>query len=484
MKKFTFDPTQDALADIIARHPGAGELARIFTGTAGPVVHKWHHYIPIYERYLSAFRNTPVRLLEIGVVRGGGLRLWREYLGPEATIFGIDINPACQQHDGHHGQVRIGSQADHDFLGRVVEEMGGVDVVIDDGSHQMSHIRASLDFLLPRLDARGLYLIEDLHTAYWPRWGGGLDAEGNFFNVIRKMIDDMHHWYHRGHRQMAFARDLITGIHVHDSMVVIERGPVSRPVHSMQGGKEPVAATALPQAPAAAQAADLPADPAETVAECYGVVIPFLPVLGRKMITSLAAGTYERNEILCSIETIPAKSRVLELGAGIGVVGAVIARNCNPEAILSFEANPALLPHIATTHRHNGLEGKISVRHGVVLTEPDAPDMVDFLVRGNFLGSGLNVTGKSSRVSVPVARYATIAGAFPHNVIVMDIEGGELGFLTHADLTGIDLFIAEFHPRLYGPEGLQRCEELLAASGLMLDRAASRGNVRVHRRNR
>ena len=47
-------------------------------------------------------------------------------------IYGIDIDPACAAFDGIDAQVRIGSQADPDFLRRVVQEMGGVDVVLAD----------------------------------------------------------------------------------------------------------------------------------------------------------------------------------------------------------------------------------------------------------------------------------------------------------------------------------------------------------------
>lgn len=71
----------------------AGQIGELFWNNRGPVVHKWHHYLPIYERYLSPLRSRPIRMLEIGVSKGGSLQLWRKYFGPEAVIFGIDIDP-------------------------------------------------------------------------------------------------------------------------------------------------------------------------------------------------------------------------------------------------------------------------------------------------------------------------------------------------------------------------------------------------------
>lgn len=214
-----------------------GPIETMFWEHDGTVVNKWHHYLPLYDRYMAPFRGRPLRMLEIGVAKGGSLDLWRRYFGPEATIFGIDIKPACAVYDGLHGQVRIGSQADPDFLLRVVDEMGGIDLVLDDGSHHSDHIRASFETLFPRLTEGGLYIIEDLHAAYWTEYGGGYDAPRSFMQDVRTMVDDMHHWYHDHGQKIAAAAGHVTGLHIHDSFVVIEKNRVSRPLHSIRGKK-------------------------------------------------------------------------------------------------------------------------------------------------------------------------------------------------------------------------------------------------------
>jgi hypothetical protein len=222
-------------ADIRRKYGFTGDLARFFARNEGPPVNKWHHYIPIYERYFARFRGTPVRFLEIGVAAGGSLRMWRRYFGEAAVICGIDIDPACAEHDGRHGRVRIGSQSDPEFVGAVLDELGGVDVVLDDGSHRMVDIRATLGLVFPRLAEGGVYMIEDLHTAYMPAFGGGLHAPANVFNDVRALIDDMHHWYHSEPVGNAGLSDWVSGIHVHDSIVVIDKNRVYPPVHSRVG---------------------------------------------------------------------------------------------------------------------------------------------------------------------------------------------------------------------------------------------------------
>lgn len=232
MKKFLFPSDGDIVSDIREKYGYEGDLARIFAENKKRSVSKWHHYIPLYERYLSQYRGTGFRFLEIGVAKGGSLQLWRKFFGPEAQIFGVDINENCRAFDGQDGQVRIGSQDDPEFLRSVVEEMGGIDVVLDDGSHMMPHIKKSLEVLFPLLEDGGLYLIEDLHTSYYRGFGGGRGNKDNFFNQIRDMIDDMHRWYYPGEPPHPEFEGKVSAIHVHDSMVVLEKNEGHPPTFS------------------------------------------------------------------------------------------------------------------------------------------------------------------------------------------------------------------------------------------------------------
>jgi len=223
----------DVKADIRNKYGFEGDLLDFFADyQRGALIHKWHHYIPIYDRYLCTYRNCGVRFLEIGVSKGGSLEMWRNYFGPEAVIFGVDIDPSCSEYNNRFAQVRIGSQTDQTFMLDVVEEMGGIDVVLDDGSHNMSDIVSTLRTLFPRLNRPGLYMVEDLHTAYWVKSGGGYRSPANFFNFLRNVIDDMHRWYHEEGVNEKSIGESCTGLHVHDSVVVLERDSVYPPTHS------------------------------------------------------------------------------------------------------------------------------------------------------------------------------------------------------------------------------------------------------------
>jgi hypothetical protein len=224
-----------------------GPLTDLFFAHDGRLIDKWVHYLEIYERHLAAYRDgfplpdgtrRPLRLLEIGVFQGGSLQLWRKYFGPDATIFGIDRDERCAAFDGPETRVRIGSQSDAPFLRNVVDEMGGVDIVIDDGSHRGRHQRASFDALFPELSFGGLYIAEDLHTSYWPLdYAGGYRRPGTFIEVSKSLVDGLHGWYHRWpiSRRARRAKTEIFSVCFYDSVVVIEKRHRDRPAIAKVG---------------------------------------------------------------------------------------------------------------------------------------------------------------------------------------------------------------------------------------------------------
>jgi cephalosporin hydroxylase len=129
-------------------------------------IHKAFNYFHAFERHFSRFVGTSATMFEIGVQNGGSAQMWKSYLGPMATIVGIDIDPRCKQVEEHAIHVRIGSQDDHAFLEQVINEFGVPDIVLDDGSHQASHIKSTFEYLFPMMAKNSVYMVEDLCCAY------------------------------------------------------------------------------------------------------------------------------------------------------------------------------------------------------------------------------------------------------------------------------------------------------------------------------
>ena len=93
-------------------------------------------------------------------------------------------------------RVRIGSQADPAFLAKVVQELGPFDIIIDDGSHVVSHQIASFNALFDEaLKPGGIYMVEDLETSYWGHRSGQIDRPCTFIDFTRAVLDVMHQPY-------------------------------------------------------------------------------------------------------------------------------------------------------------------------------------------------------------------------------------------------------------------------------------------------
>jgi SAM-dependent methyltransferase len=198
--------------------------ADFLTNGAGRVIHKWKHYFPIYERHFAPFVNRPTTLLEIGCGDGGSLQMWKRYLGPHAQIVGLDIESKCAAFEDDQIAVRIGRGEDAAFLDRVLAEFGPPDIVIDDGSHVMAHVAASFAHLYPRLSKDGVYLVEDLHTAYWPEYGGGLGRPDSFIEIAKALVDELNADHARGEPPPTEFTRTTRSMCFYDSAIVFERG--------------------------------------------------------------------------------------------------------------------------------------------------------------------------------------------------------------------------------------------------------------------
>lgn len=117
------------------------------------------NYLHVYERYFAPIRRKPLRILEIGVLDGKSLRLWRDYF-PASLIFGLDIDPGVAINEDRISTF-TGSQADPAVLAGIVNQVGDLDIVIDDGSHIEKYVAVSMRELLPH--TRRYYCIEDTH---------------------------------------------------------------------------------------------------------------------------------------------------------------------------------------------------------------------------------------------------------------------------------------------------------------------------------
>ncbi|MFM9105799.1 MAG: class I SAM-dependent methyltransferase [Chloroflexota bacterium] len=154
-------------------------------------------YLDIYEMYLGSRRWMVERVVEIGVLTGASLRMWRDYF-PRAQVIGLDIDPARAEVAGERISVVTGSQSDPEAIERVMWLSGQpLDFILDDGSHVNDLTVASFNLLVPHLRPGGLYVIEDLACSYLgpnlenhiPTWPGMQFNQIHEWNNDRAVMD-------------------------------------------------------------------------------------------------------------------------------------------------------------------------------------------------------------------------------------------------------------------------------------------------------
>lgn len=213
-------------------------LVEYFEGNEnGRLVHKWLHYFDIYHRHFAPYRGREVTVVEFGVFQGGSLDMWRDYFGPAARIVGVDIDERCRGLARPGVEVFIGDQADPAFLRGLAAEVGPVDVLIEDGGHEMQQQLVTLREMWPVVRDGGVFLVEDLHTSYWAEYGGGYRRPGTFIEHAKTLIDSLNAWHSRDEHsfQVDDYTRTVTGMHVYDSIVVLDKGVVEQPSHRMVG---------------------------------------------------------------------------------------------------------------------------------------------------------------------------------------------------------------------------------------------------------
>lgn len=88
----------------------------------------------------------------------------------------------------------------------------------------MSHIEASFAALYSKVSKERRHLVEDLHTAYWDEFEGGVRRKGSFIEHCKEMIDELNADHSRGVLAASdFTRSTLS-MHFYDSIVVFEKG--------------------------------------------------------------------------------------------------------------------------------------------------------------------------------------------------------------------------------------------------------------------
>lgn len=167
----TVELEQDELSSLKAP-PEGGVFSAFFNNyTEGPVVQKWLQYFPAYRRHLGKFLGRrELHVLQVGAAGGGSLEMWRRVFGPDAHVYGVDLDPNCKKYEDRRTQIFIGDQQNQSFWEDLVKQVPRIDILIDAGGHLVEQQIATLGVMLPHLSPDGIYITENVNGFDNPFW--------------------------------------------------------------------------------------------------------------------------------------------------------------------------------------------------------------------------------------------------------------------------------------------------------------------------
>ena len=148
---------------------------------------KCNTYFQAYEELLDKYVGKEITFVEIGVLHGGSLFMWREYFGKKAKIIGIDLNPNAKKLEKDGFDIYIGSQSDKNFWKSFFNKVGNIDVLLDDGGHENHQQIITMSQTIPHIKDGGTLITEDTHTSYLKKFGN--PSKYSFINYSKYLVD-------------------------------------------------------------------------------------------------------------------------------------------------------------------------------------------------------------------------------------------------------------------------------------------------------
>ena len=127
----------------------------------------YHSYIDVYEDLFKQKQLTTKNVLEIGIEKGGSLKLWNDYF-VNAKIYGLDVNDPPKFITQYKRIITKKCNAYClDTLNYFIENNIKFDIIIDDGPHTLESMIYLVENYTKILNTNGILIIEDVQIIEW-----------------------------------------------------------------------------------------------------------------------------------------------------------------------------------------------------------------------------------------------------------------------------------------------------------------------------
>ena len=157
-----------------------------------------HGYSTFYTKHFSNLKNKKINILEIGSFAGASAAAFSKYF-PHSKIFCFDINISKFEFESEkiyvfgldiNNKKKVKKTLDKIFN---LHSFKDFDLIIDDGSHNLSDILFSFNFFFKLLKNGGTYIIEDFKLPNYYKYNNNIDhifVDEFLNNIKNKKISD------------------------------------------------------------------------------------------------------------------------------------------------------------------------------------------------------------------------------------------------------------------------------------------------------
>ena len=131
-----------------------------------------HSYLDLYQSLFNNKKNTAKNILEIGIFKGGSIKLWSEFF-INATIYGIDVmdlNANCHDIINKENIILYEKSDAYDyniFNEKFLNKNIKFDVMIDDGPHTLETMIQFIKLYSQLMTDDGILIVEDVQSIEW-----------------------------------------------------------------------------------------------------------------------------------------------------------------------------------------------------------------------------------------------------------------------------------------------------------------------------
>jgi GR25 family glycosyltransferase involved in LPS biosynthesis/cephalosporin hydroxylase len=128
-----------------------------------------HSYLDLYNTLLLPKKNTTKNVLEVGIQRGGSIRLWSDFF-TNAHVYGVDVMDERYVWEGiRKNNITLYTSTDGYDKNFVKTAFSNIrfDFMLDDGPHTLESMIQFIELYSPLMTQDGILIIEDVQSWDW-----------------------------------------------------------------------------------------------------------------------------------------------------------------------------------------------------------------------------------------------------------------------------------------------------------------------------